>query len=141
MSYLCVKNAQLLCSVFSKKLCKRRPEFETTFLNWGISIWACNSQSNSVLIFLYVALIFCFVSLFVYCFVNFIFFLGRVVHFDGSEVYTWLLPLLLQFDRRGRSVVQLSASLSQCPSLLSFPSPPSLPPSPSSLLLLGLLAP
>ena len=57
------------------------------------------------------------------------YFLGRLVHFDGSEVYTWLLPLLLQFDRRGRSVVQLSASLSQCPSLLSFPSPPSLPPS------------
>ena len=65
-------------------------------------------------------------------------FLGNwVVHFDESSVYTWLLPLLLQFDRRGRSPVQLSASLSQSFLLLSFPShslPPSslLPPAPSA---------
>ena len=63
------------------------------------------------------------------------YFLGRLVHFDGSEVYTWLLPLLLQFDRRGRSVVQLSASSPSVPPL-SFSSPPSLPPArppPSSM--------
>ena len=69
------------------------------------------------------------------CTLSLSYFLGRLVHFDGSEVYTWLLPLLLQFDRRGRSVVQLSASSPSVPPL-SFSSPPSLPPArppPSSM--------